>query len=203
MSIPRTKLLPRQVYVRDARLCVIATEGSNTEKQYFEGLFGSAKLKVEVLDSGLTGLSAPGHVLARLSEFEERYDLDADDERWLMVDIDRNRPQFMSRVCQEAVQKGFQLAISHPCFELWLYLHFEDGSPPDNSCKVWEQRLRTRLGGYNKSKLDLSLFTREAVSEAIDRAVALDANPEARLPISNGTRVYRVVSRLLEHFRPA
>ena len=52
MRISRTRLLPRKEYVRDAKLCVIASEGTNTENQYLEGLFGSAKLKVEVLGTG-------------------------------------------------------------------------------------------------------------------------------------------------------
>jgi hypothetical protein len=35
MPIRRTKLLDRTINVRDAVLCVIATEGEYTEKQYF------------------------------------------------------------------------------------------------------------------------------------------------------------------------
>lgn len=202
MRISRTSLLPRKEFVRDAKLCVIASEGTNTEKQYFEGLFGSAKLKVEVLDTGLTGLSAPEHVLARLSDFEERYDLGEEDERWLMVDVDRIRPEFLSQVCQEALQRGFQLAISHPCFELWLYLHFQDVQTPDNRCQVWEQRLRDTLGSYNKSHLNLKLFTRGNITQAIGRAKALDINLTTRWPVSNGSHVYKITERLLEHIHP-
>lgn len=203
MRISRTKLLSRKEYVRDAKLCVIASEGTNTEKQYFEGLFGSDKLKVEVLDTGLTGLSAPDHVLARLVDFRERYDLGAEDDCWLMVDVDRIRPQFLSQICQEALQKGFQLAISHPCFELWLYLHFQDVQTPDNRCQVWEQRLRDYLGSYNKSSLNLNLFTQQNITQAIDRAKALDAPSDPRWPMANGTHVYKVAERLLGHIQPS
>jgi hypothetical protein len=76
--INRTKLLDRQQDRRDARLFVIATEGKETEKQYFN-MFNSSRIKVEVLPTGEDGKSAPQYVLDRLDGFREQYDLDADD----------------------------------------------------------------------------------------------------------------------------
>ena len=118
MALARKGLLPRKEYVRDAKLFIIATEGTHTEKQYFEGLFGTHKLKVEVLDTGTTGLSAPEQVLERLTAFDQKYDLGNDDERWLVIDVDHHRAAALSIVCQLAAQKRFQLAVSNPCFEL-------------------------------------------------------------------------------------
>ena len=73
---------------------------------------------------------------------------------------------------------------------------------PDNQCQVWQERLRDCLGSYNKSNLDLGLFTRERIIQAIGRAKALDIDPAARWPVSNGTHVYKIAERLLEHFHP-
>ena len=201
MRIQRKGLLPRKEFVRDARLIIIATEGSSTEKQYFEGRFGSSRLKVEVLATAPDGLSAPGHVLARLTNFEDRYELGDGDERWLMVDVDRMRPEFMSQVCQEATQKTFGLAISNPCFELWLLLHFRDPETQDTNCNLVEQRLRRVLGHYNKSRIDHAVFTIEAIRAALVRAKRLNINDEERWPSFPGTHVYRIVERILDHFR--
>ncbi|MBF0263501.1 MAG: RloB domain-containing protein [Magnetococcales bacterium] len=81
---------------RDARLIVIATEGHKTEIRYFK-LFGSKRLQVLVLPSK-DDKSAPQHVLARLREFRETYQLDGEDELWLMIDVDRWPVKALSEV---------------------------------------------------------------------------------------------------------
>lgn len=196
MRIKRTGLLDRRVHVRDSKLYVIATEGEKTEKQYFS-LFQSPRVKVEVLATGPEGLSSPGHVLRRLAEFQAQYQLNSDDEFWLMVDVDRIRPQFLSDVCREATQKGFRLAVSNPCFEFWLWLHFADTEAADADCKAVETRLRSHLGAYSKANLPLDLFTPEAMRDAVRRARALQRDPDERWPAFPGTHVYKVVERLL------
>ena len=123
MKISRRGLLPRPAYVRDAGLFVVATEGEKTEAQYFS-LFHSERVRVEVLPTGPDGLSAPKYVLERLVKYEERYALEEDDELWLVVDVDRQRDQFLDEVTRDAQHSGYHVAVSHPCFELWLLLHF-------------------------------------------------------------------------------
>jgi hypothetical protein len=68
MPIPRTKLLDRQANYRDARLFIVATEGKETDKQYFEAFKGAA-IKVVVLPTGEDNRSDPKCVLKRLQEF--------------------------------------------------------------------------------------------------------------------------------------
>ena len=201
MQLSRTGFLPRTDHVRDATLCVVATEGTHTEKQYLEGLFGSLHLKLEVLSTGETGRSAPNHVLARLVDFNRKYDLGPDDERWLMVDVDHNQPQVLSSLCQEAKQRGFGLAVSNPCFEMWLWLHFADPDPADTTCQQLESHLRSTLGSYNKSNLDVSHYTPERIADAIGRAKSLPHNPAQPWPDFPGTHVYQLVEHLLPHLR--
>ncbi len=141
MSIHRTGLIPRPQFVRDARIFVIAVEGEKTEEQYFS-LFGSSRVHVEVLSAGSGSLSAPKHVLERLVRFEQQYDLGPEDERWFVADVDRQRGQFLAQVTQIARDSGYHLAISNPCFELWLLLHFREADPADTECRsVIERRL--------------------------------------------------------------
>ncbi len=73
-KINRTKLLDRKHDRRSAKLFVIATEGKDTEKQYFE-MFGSRKVKVEILATGDDNKSAHEYVLERLDKFKDLYDL--------------------------------------------------------------------------------------------------------------------------------
>jgi len=65
MLTKRKRLMDRAVNVRDAALCVIATEGEVTEKQYFE-MFLNPRVKVHVLPSE-DGRSGAKYVLNRRS----------------------------------------------------------------------------------------------------------------------------------------
>ena len=193
MKTSRTKLIDRNTNVRDAKLCVIATEGEKTEKQYF-ALFQSPKIKVEILSTE-AGLSAPNHVLGPLDQFKTNYNLGPEDALWLMFDVDRNRAAKLSDICQEALQKGFQLAISASCFEFWLFLHHFDAEA-FTDCKAIEAELKARLGSYNKTNLRTELY-RPLIADALRRAKALHTNPEERWPEPLGTHVYKVIETLL------
>jgi hypothetical protein len=121
----RTKLLDRIYNTRDAKLFIIATEGAKTEKRYFE-FFQDSRIKIEVLPTGSANDSAPQHVIERLNEYSEQYDLGEEDSLWLVLDVDRWGPKNLSIVCRQATQKKYRLAISNPCFEVWLCLHLSE-----------------------------------------------------------------------------
>jgi len=201
MRIRRTGLVPRPQFVRDARIFVIAVEGEKTEAQYFS-LFESTRVHVEVLPAGPAGLSAPKQVLERLVKFEEQFDLDADDERWLVVDVDRQRGQFLDEVTQVARESGYGLAVSNPCFELWLLLHFRDADPSDTDCAAVVNRLHSHVGGYHKARLRLEAYTPDRTREAVARARTLEGGQNTRWPDFPGTHVFKVVERLLPLLTP-
>ena len=69
-------------------------------------------------------------MIKRLDEYIEKKDfaLEKDDELWVMIDVDRWNKSTLQEIAKEARQKGYRLAISNPCFELWLLLHFRDFS---------------------------------------------------------------------------
>jgi RloB-like protein len=194
--INRTKLLDRSYNVRDARLFVIATEGAKTEKSYFES-FGNPRLKVEVVAAGADNKSAPEYVMERLDEFAKKYDLSTDDSLWLVIDVDRWGDEKLSTVCREAKQKKYQLAISNPCFETWLCLHFGDLNPNDTTCQDFKKRLRSILGRYNSSNLNPTLFM-DKIAEAIDRAKELHPSSQENWPPTIGSHVYRLIEIIFE-----
>lgn len=198
-KIKRTKLLDREHDRRDAKLFIVATEGKETEKQYF-GMFNSTRIKVEILATTEDGKSAPEYVLERLDKFKERYDLSKDDMLWLVSDRDRWGDKKLSSVCSEARQRGYYLAISNPCFEVWLTLHFEDiNTQEEKTCKCdeFKKRLRRILGSYNGSNLDISAY-QPHTKDAINRAKNLHPSSQQDWPPTLGTHVYRLVEILLK-----
>ncbi|WP_209640993.1 RloB family protein [Kibdelosporangium banguiense] len=83
-----------------------------------------------------------------------------------------------------------ELAISNPCFELWLLLHFRDPCGPASACREIVSHLSKCLTGYDKTKLDFACFA-DRVPAAIERARKID------LAVNPSTDVWRLVQRVL------
>ncbi len=194
-KIKRTKLLDREHDRRDTKLFIVATEGKETEKQYFR-MFNSTRIKVEILATTEDGKSSPEYVLERLDKCKKQYDLNEDDMLWLVSDVDRWGDKKLSDVSSQARQRGYNLAISNPCFEVWLTLHFEDiNTQEDKDCDEFKKRLRIILGSYNGSKLDISAY-KPKIKDAVNRAKNLHPSSQQDWPPTLGTHVYRLVEIL-------
>jgi len=204
----------RRSHNRDAKFIIIATEGARTEKVYFEDLtspdwFGNSRIQVEVLSGAQTDRS-PERVLAELDIYRRRYRLDKDDELWLVIDVDRWGGAKLGSVARLCQQKGYFLAVSNPCFELWLLLHLRsiDDYSEDIKAEFLENRRVTSsrsrldqelvdiLGEYNKSNPNTIYFLPH-VSIAIQRAESLDVNRVDRWPQGLGTRVYVLARKII------
>ena len=74
--------------LRDTQLLIIATEGRSTEKQYFTR-FQNTRVQIKILSTGKDNKSAPEYVLQKLKDFRQQYQLESNDELWLMIDVER------------------------------------------------------------------------------------------------------------------
>jgi len=212
---PKRVIPPRQRTppgnFRDSRLIVIATEGQKTEKNYFESLaaeYRNSRIVVRVLDK-LDTRSSPEDVLRMLSEFEAKFKLEEDDMLWLVVDVDHWRNKTLSAIATQCIQKKYGLAVSNPCFELWLLLHvkdideysaatrkeLKDNKKVGNRTRL-EVELASLLGEYNKLNIKSKHFL-PFVDKAISQARVLDTNPAHRWPNDIGTRVYLLAEVIL------
>ena len=207
----------RREAFRDARLIVIASEGKDTERIYFKALakeYTNLRVHVHILERSENeqNNSSPEHVLQQLNDYKSKYDLEADDELWLVVDKDRWTEAMLSHVATECSQEvAMHMALSNPCFELWLLLHMEDAaslSPEEqeqwmknrrrseNADPYLKVRLRQKMGSYHESSYDaLTLIAH--IEDAIERARALDKNPTDRWPQTLGTRVYLLAKSVM------
>jgi hypothetical protein len=187
--------LDRAVDVRDASLFVIATEGAKTEPPYFEA-FRSPRIHVEVLPTAEDGRSAPRHVVERLRDYRQKYQLGDGDELWAVVDFDRWGDAQLSKIASEAASGAFGLAVSRPCFEFWLWLHLDEWTQPERPTAVLlDSALRARLGEWQKARPEVARFM-AGVDDAIRRAAALDAPGTDRWPQGAGSHVYKLADAL-------
>ena len=207
----------RREAFRDARLIVIASEGKDTERIYFKALakeYTNPRVHVHILERSENeqNNSSPEHVLKQLNDYKSQYELEADDELWLVVDKDRWTEAMLSRVATECSQEvAMHMALSNPCFELWLLLHMEDAaSLTTEEKKQWMEnrrksknadpylkvRLRQKMGSYHESDYDAPALIVH-VEEAIARAKDLDNNLTDRWPQTLGTRVYLLAESVM------
>lgn len=205
-KVRRTGLVSRSVQHRDARLYIVATEDTYAPAQYFYALqerwlIDRSRVRVIVLATD-DGRGSPTHLLERLDKYRDRIDRKlAEDEFWAVFDVDHHRSKELSDITTKASQKGYRLAGSNPCFELWLLLHETD----DTSCIVTytddptaaalcEKTLRRVIGSYNKKRLDGARLNRASIHNAVERAEKLDSGDP--WPARVETHVHRLVKRL-------
>lgn len=210
----------RREAFRDARLIVIASEGKDTERIYFKALakeYTNPRVHVHILERSEDeqNSSSPEHVLKQLNDYKGHYELEADDELWLVVDKDRWTEAMLSRVATECAQNNFMhVALSNPCIELWLLLHLVDATlltseeeqlwmdnrrKSKNADPYLKVRLRQEMGSYHESSYDAKMLI-EHVDVAIARAEALDKNPADRWPQTLGTRVYLLAESVMNRY---
>lgn len=198
--------------VRSARLVVIASEGRCTESIYFSAVkdkLRAPNVHVEILARD-SNESSPESVHGQIADFMRQYNIEDDDELWLVIDRDRWHERMLSQVAQLCSQNPhLHFCMSNPCFELWLLLHLEDIRKYDEATAnelalnrknraglTWlKKRMRELLGSYSESSYD-ALRLLPYVPEAMAIARELDVNPTDRWPQGVGTRVYRLMESI-------
>ena len=175
----RERPLKRRVAVRQPRKTVqIFCEGERTEPEYLDALkrqpwvrdIAAVDLRVETGHGGSVPMTlVTKAVAARRRAAGEEGEID---EVWCVFDVEwpRNHPG-LKEAAEQARQGGVEVAISNPCFELWLILHFQDHSSwLDNDDA---RRLRRQLDGSSDKSLDPEKYMPH-IREAARRAAALD-----------------------------
>ena len=105
----------------------------------------------------------------------------------------------LSQAITEAAQSGIEVAVSNPCFELWLVLHLQDQTAYTTRSAVQRHSARLNLTSGKQlpdGALDILV---DAFEIAKQRAKALDQRHQdnGSPPRSNpSTDVWRLVDRL-------
>lgn len=186
---------------RDASLKVIVGEGM-AEIQYFAKLL-SQRVRFFPLPYNDDGRSSPEHIISKARHFVDElqkgtYDFKRYDELWVLIDVDAWTAKLPSvaKMCQDF---GYRLAISNPCFEIWLLFHLNEFNPQEllptgrKAPEACEALLKRILGGYKKTNLNMSHF--QTISLAFERAKKAD-DPKMLYPPAPGTHVYRIFENM-------
>ena len=193
---------------RDASLFLIACDDRYAPKQYFD-FFRIPRVEI-LVDSTLDGRSSPRHVLDRLIAKRAEIGLEDGDECWLVLDTDHNsepnhKPSFIT-VIREAQADRVNVALSCPCFEIWLLLHHASDAEASQltRCGQVQQAIRERVGEYNKTNLKREHYPDGSALEATLRAERLDGTvPGGDVPEAPTTRIYRLIRAIVAKSLPS
>ena len=129
-----TPLVRKSGFLEAEKFYILAYEGDVTEKKYFEDLRQSSmfndsgSIETIHLKKEHNGGNSPLDVKKLLSKAKSEYNFRATDEFWLIIDRDDwekiHHVDFNALYDDCEKEKNFFIALSNPCFEFWLILHF-------------------------------------------------------------------------------
>ncbi|MGZ3143108.1 RloB family protein [Lentzea chajnantorensis] len=159
-----------QSRVSASRVLVVCC--GQTEQAYLDGL---KRLSKPVTVKAVVKVGSPAQLVRHAVKLRQN-DRGGFDEYWCVVDVDDFD---IAEAIVEAGEAEISLAVSNPCFEVWLILHFAGCSASLSSPKAAAEKLRRHLPRYAKGVLDFTLLA-ERVDQAVERAKALGAgNPSS------------------------
>jgi RloB-like protein len=164
----RESRLRRLPYRQPNHTVLVYCGAARTEPDYFEGLkllLRKASVTVKVRSEGID----PARLVKAAANYRDRHP-DVFDDVWCIADADAFD---MSAAASAAKRPRVNLAVSNPCFELWLLLHHADCNAHCGDYQDVVARLKRHVAAYDKTALDFRLFS-AGIGDAIVRAEKLD-----------------------------
>jgi hypothetical protein len=209
-------------HINAEKLFILSYEGTVTEKKYFQDFRASIYFNnnglIEIVplkrpkDKG----SDPFSVKKLLNWAKKEYGFKITDEFWLIVDRDDwesiHKLSFDDLVTECKKEENFYLAMSNPCFEIWLVFHLKNLSEfsreeqalifenakigNKNHIDILVAQLQGGDRGYNK-RPNPNIYL-PLTKTAIERAKSID-NLEEDYPKSIGTHLYKLIEKLIDN----
>jgi hypothetical protein len=134
---------------------LVVTEGRTTEPQYLRGFASvchNPRVTVKIAPEHGVPRTLVETAKRRKKEAEEDAAREKDDNLafdsvWCVFDVDEHPRVADAR--EMARDNGIDLAISNPCFELWLLLHFRESPGMQDRARIRDM-LREHVPEYDK-----------------------------------------------------
>lgn len=192
--LKKSRVYKKEKPFRDARLFFIIAEGDREDKYFHFFNEINPRIKVQIVPRE-GGKSAPKFFLERVNKIKDAGDWSEseNDELWFICDVDRwERSQIdeLNAICQDVQQ--WNLAISNPCFEVWLHLHAGDMEDKGEACSDLKKSLQDKhLGHFNTHKYCAH------IAIAAENARKADKDQNHYFPKRMTTKLYNLASNML------
>lgn len=194
MTFNRRNLSRPEPTRRIKKIFIIVPEGEKTEQIYFDQ-FNNQSTIIKII-CRKPKHSAPKYLLKEIIKVVKEDKLRSGDEAWIVLDKDKWNENDINDLHEKGKGKvKYELAVSNPCFEYWLLLHFENGKgiTDSNNCV---KCLRKYIKEYKKNDYSTDILI-DKIPKAIERAKAKDI-PSSPWPCkTKGTTVYKLVESII------
>lgn len=180
------------------RTVVVFTEGLNSEPDYVRGLkrlphiAQDVALDIEIHPDHGVPLTLVKLAVRRLADPEV-------DECWCLFDVEwpKHHPNLREAMAL-ADEHGIRLAISNPCFEIWLILHHKEFSRFSDTCAA--ERASRALDRRPGKSIDAAVYMplRKAAAQRAERLDARHQIDGTRFPNDNPSSGMHAFLRALE-----
>jgi hypothetical protein len=201
----RESLRRRRSFREPRARFLIVCEGEVTEPLYFKEV---RRIERGIIDLEIVPAGVPKSVVERAVQIKRESQRQAKagrdqnllyDRVWCVFDVDEH--PFVPEAKEQARANTIEVAVSNPCFELWLLLHFQEQTAHIERDKVHHQ-CREHMPGYQKAPPCDVLMPRRGT--AVERAIQLD-NWHATCGTAGdnpSTGVYRLIQQIEDACRP-
>lgn len=180
---------------RDARLFFIVCEGVKREVEYFS-FFDRLSSRIKIITIHEPGGSALSNAHTSIQEAKRNHGCTSRDARWIVFDCDRITHTEVP-ILDAIRRSGWRLALSNPCFEVWLAFHQTTpvAGPQSETCSEWKQFVNGVFeGGFNSS------YHPKDLSVAIISA-RVACSMDGFLPKTGSTSVHELGAEIYEYVK--
>jgi hypothetical protein len=155
----RNKIYSRAEPSKEGKLYFIFCEGEKKETTYFHffnQLASQIIIQIVPVDGGKNSpMGLFNTACQKLVKTQQNptptYELGPDDEVWFIIDTDKWGKE-VANLREAATGSNWSVAQSNPCFEVWLYYHFEVEKPKEE-IENWKKFLGEKVkGGFDPRK---------------------------------------------------
>ncbi len=202
------RLFEREAPNREAKSIYIFGEGAKREYQYFKYFREmDSRIKIEIYelkddeDNSPAGLLSIAQkcILSTEDNPKPKYSFQENDEVWLVFDTDKDKGnsrktqiEHIRAYCEET--SHWFIAQSNPCFEVWLYYHFQTEKPifeGDEYCTDWKKLVNNSIvGGFDSRRHPI--FIEDASVNAEKNYVSNDGLPDV-----GSTEIFKLSQSIL------
>ncbi|MFD8965756.1 RloB family protein [Streptomyces sp. NPDC059568] len=169
---------------------LIVCGSKETERQYLQGLRDD--LRNPAVSVVVRGKPCSPTQLVTYARGQRDLNKGGYDEVWCVFDVDEYPD--VDRAALAARRHNIRVAVSNPCFELWLLLHFSDHRAHIDTPKKLLPLLEKHVPGYDKTRVDFSRY-RDGVPQARELARKLDPSG-AEHTLNPSTGVWQLTDRM-------
>lgn len=182
------------------RLYLLVSEGTVTEPSYFDGMVQHERIhgvSVRTYGAGADPFGVVDYAIRLMAENRKQVRAGRAakfDEVWVLFDVDEIKAGRIAAAKAKAKANGIKVAVSNPCFEVWLLLHHSDHNASITTTQV--QRKLLKIDPRYDKRVDYRQFA-EYREAATTRAEALDRSHDREKTDGNpSTGVWQLVLRL-------